>query len=89
MRWQQYRVNTTLPLHRQGWLGVYDAIKAAVARTPRLTVETPVTLSFWAKGAVPAVAINGVSLEAQPMHDNLAACQRHYEKLSPASQPAP
>lgn len=66
-RWQQYRVQTTLHMHRQGWTGVWDAFAAAVRGEPRLTVETPVTISFWAKGATPAIAINGMALEVSPV----------------------
>lgn len=83
-QWQQYQVKTEMPLHRQGWRGVYDAIVAAVTRAPRITVQTPVTLSFWAKGSTPAIAINGVSLEAQRVgvDADQYACRRFYEKLN-------
>jgi hypothetical protein len=85
-QWQQYRVETRMPLHRQGWRGVYDAIVATVMRRPRLTVETPVTVSFWAKGSTPAIAINGISLEAKPIPNDLAQCQQNFSRASEPAQ---
>lgn len=49
-KWQQYTLTQTIDMHRQGWLGAWDAIVAAITKQPRFAVARPVTLSFWAKG---------------------------------------
>jgi hypothetical protein len=48
--WKQYTIQSgTSFFRRDGWLGVWDALVSAVTGKPRLLVEKPVTLSFWAK----------------------------------------
>lgn len=48
--WKQYTIQGgTSFFRRGGWLGVWDALVAAVTRQPRLLIEKPVTISFWAK----------------------------------------
>jgi hypothetical protein len=34
-------------VHRTGWLGVWDALKAAITRDGRWVVSKPVQISFW------------------------------------------
>jgi hypothetical protein len=40
----------TVQVHRTGWRGVYDAIVAAVTRTPRRTAPVEYFASAWVKG---------------------------------------
>jgi hypothetical protein len=40
----------TVPLHRKGWRGVYDAIVAAVTRTPRRTAPEEYVATVWVQG---------------------------------------
>lgn len=48
--WKQYTIQQgTMPFRRDGWLGVWDALVSAVTGRPRLLIEKPVTLTFWAK----------------------------------------
>jgi hypothetical protein len=48
--WKQYTIQQgTMPFRRDGWLGVWDALISAITGKPRLLIEKPVTLSFWAK----------------------------------------
>jgi hypothetical protein len=49
--WKQYAVTQRIDANRNGWPGVWDALKSAITNKPRFTVSTPVTLSFWAKAA--------------------------------------
>ena len=48
--WKQYTIEGgTSFFRRGGWLGVWDAIVSAVTGQPRLLIEKPITISFWAK----------------------------------------
>lgn len=64
MSWQQHAVTQTIEAHRSGWPGAWDAIKAAITGTPRLTIEKPITLSFWTKGPA-SVEIAQAQVESQ------------------------
>jgi hypothetical protein len=55
--WKQYAVTQKIEANRNGWPGVWDALKSAVTNQPRFTVSTPVTLSFWAKTDKPDTKI--------------------------------
>lgn len=47
--WKHNVMTQTIMANRSGWKGVWDALKAAVTGNDRLTVPTPVTVSFWVK----------------------------------------
>jgi len=47
--WKQVVLTQTIQAHRKGWLGVWDALVAAVTGNERVTVNVPVTLSVYAK----------------------------------------
>ena len=47
--WKQVVLTQTIQAHRTGWLGVWDALVAAVTGDKRVTVNVPVTLSVYAK----------------------------------------
>jgi hypothetical protein len=45
---KRYSITNEIQAYRTGWRGVWDAVKAALTRHPRLTVSTPVTFSCFA-----------------------------------------
>jgi len=47
--WKQYSLTQTVPMVRDGWAGLWDALVSVVTRQPRATFLQPVTISFWAK----------------------------------------
>ena len=61
-KWQHYSVQQTIEAPRDGWLGVWDAIKSAITNKPRFAVARDVTISFWAKGE-PNFSLTQVQLE--------------------------
>jgi hypothetical protein len=63
IKWKQYTIqNGTMPFRRDGWLGVWDALVSAITGKPRLLIEKPVTISFWAKHGAD-VSFNSVQVE--------------------------
>lgn len=63
-QWKQYTLTQTIDMHRDGWLGAWDALVAAITKRPRFAVAQPVTLSFWAKGE-PEFSLTQTQLEKQ------------------------
>jgi hypothetical protein len=62
-KWKQYTIQGgTMPFRRDGWLGVWDALVSAITGKPRLLIEKPVTISFWAKHGAD-VSFNSVQVE--------------------------
>jgi hypothetical protein len=49
--WKQYSLVQSMPMHRNGWLGAWDALVAAITRKPRASFTTDVTVSFYAKAS--------------------------------------
>ena len=47
--WQQHTKNGYIMCYRKGWLGVWDQIRAWITGKERYSVETPITISVWAK----------------------------------------
>jgi hypothetical protein len=47
--WFRISQETVIQVHRTGWRGVWDAVKAAVTGRPRLTVPQKVVCSMLAK----------------------------------------
>lgn len=47
--WKRIGAVQVAEMHREGWLGVWDAIMAAVTRRPRRTAPAEVTFSLWVK----------------------------------------
>ena len=60
--WKQYHLQQNMTMHRDGWVGVWDALVSAVTRRPQHTITQPVTISFWAKHNA-EVNFSGVQLE--------------------------
>lgn len=48
--WRQVYASTIVPHYRDGWPGVWDALKSAVTRRPRYSCAKNVTFSVWVKG---------------------------------------
>ena len=46
-KWQKIVETRHVNIHRTGWLGVLDALKAAVTGDKRLVVNVPLTLSLY------------------------------------------
>ena len=64
-QWKQYTIeHGMVPFRRGGWLGVWDALVAAVTGRPRVLIEKPVTLTFWAKHNAD-VSFTNVQLEIE------------------------
>lgn len=61
-KWEQYTMTQTIDVHRDGWIGVWDALVAVITGRPRFAVARPVTLSFWAKGE-PSYSLTQTQLE--------------------------
>lgn len=49
--WKQYSLVQSMPMHRSGWIGAWDALVAAITRKPRASFPTDVTISFYAKAS--------------------------------------
>lgn len=47
--WKHYVWDMTVPAHRTGWLGVWDALMAAITRKPRITYSHAYTCSAFIK----------------------------------------
>ena len=62
--WKQHQAIYVIDVYRDGWMGVWDALVAAITRKPRFSVAKPVTLSFWAKGS-PNFDLAQVQMEKQ------------------------
>lgn len=63
--WRRVMKLTLVPLHREGWLGVWDALVAAITRRPRFSVASPVTFSVLVKTADPLqIQVSVPELEA-------------------------
>lgn len=45
--WQKLIETRHVNVHRTGWLGVFDALKAAITGDSRLVVNVPITLSLY------------------------------------------
>ncbi len=58
---KQHIASTTIQAHRKGWIGVWDALVAAATGDSRMTVETPIVMSVYARvpdgGSVDLVAV--------------------------------
>lgn len=65
--WQRVSVVKYTPVFRTGWHGVWDALVAAITRSPRFTITEPIEISAWVKAAQaygePAVYICGVKVQ--------------------------
>lgn len=46
-QWQKLIETRHVNVHRTGWIGVYDALKAAITGDKRLVVNVPMTLSLY------------------------------------------
>lgn len=47
--WTRLTKTVIAPMHRTGWLGLWDAVVAFVKREPRRTVPTKITASVYVK----------------------------------------
>lgn len=48
-KWREYVKTEVVQAHRTGWQGAWDAIRAAWTGKARVTVNTPITMSIWAR----------------------------------------
>lgn len=46
-KWKHVASTTLINRHRSGWLGVWDALVAAVKGDERISVRRPMTLEMW------------------------------------------
>lgn len=46
-KWQKIVETRHVNVHRTGWFGVLDALKAAITGDKRLVVNVPITLSLY------------------------------------------
>lgn len=51
-KWKHNILQYDLPVCRNGWLGVYDAIKSAIFKEERYTTVRQFTVSFYSKGDI-------------------------------------
>lgn len=49
-KWHHLVAVRLVTQHRQGWPGVWDALKAAWTKDPRTVVQKPMTMELWAFG---------------------------------------
>ncbi len=69
MTWERKVLTCTIAAHRIGWLGVWDALVAAITQRPRLSVPTSYEFSVWAKvpaGATLSLDVTAPTLEEGP-----------------------
>lgn len=45
--WKQIVSTKVVPMHRGGWIGVWDALRAVLRRESRFQVAREITVSFW------------------------------------------
>ena len=65
-QWKRIIETTYAECHRTGWLGAWDAIKAAITGDERLVVVKPLTVSAWVRADCEVkFDIAGVSLEVR------------------------
>lgn len=69
--WKHNVITQTIMANRRGWKGAWDAVKAATTGNDRLTVPTPITVSFWIKTDSPdtKVEYNIAAIELE--HDGV------------------
>lgn len=62
--WQRLAQVRHVDAYRTGWFGVYDALKSAITRNPRITVPKIIQFSVWVKSDSDAeFNISGAQLE--------------------------
>lgn len=48
-QWKELITISVIEAHRTGWLGVWDALYAAIFKETRITVNRPITFSAWVR----------------------------------------
>lgn len=64
-KWQKIIETRHINVHRVGWLGVWDALKAAITGDSRLIVSVPITLSLYIMPSENSNYIAGTKLEVE------------------------
>jgi len=48
--WKRVLVTKIVPIHRSGWLGVWDSIMSAITKDERINVPMELEFSVWTNG---------------------------------------
>jgi len=63
--WKKLSECKLIPSYRTGWIGVFDALKSAITREPRITFDQNYTFSVWVKSECEAkISLTSSSFKA-------------------------